>query len=71
MILLTWRLTWYPPVHFPNDWVIILCLFWMSTVCIPRSRWQAAIQALAVLWLFTVYSLQHFPLMFDHLRLLL
>jgi hypothetical protein len=71
LILLAWRLAWYPPVHFPNDWVLVLSLCWISQVCIPRPGFRTAILLLGVLWLFAVYSLQHLPLALDHLRLVL
>jgi hypothetical protein len=71
LILLTWRLTWYPPSHYWNDWLIVLPLYWIFTSCAPKSRAWPAVTLLTILWLFVAYSLQHLPLTIDHLRFVL
>jgi hypothetical protein len=71
LILLTWRVVWYPWSGLWRDWVVILSLYWIFTACAGKSRAWPAATLLVMLWLFAVYASGQIPLTMDLLRLIL
>lgn len=69
LVLLAWRLSWYPRSSLYRDWVAILSVYWILAVVLRGSRERTLLTAIAMVGLFLIYAAGYLPQLLDHLRL--
>lgn len=68
IVVVGWRLTWYPPETAWRDWVLILALYWIFTLRAGNTRAWPPVTALVALGLSLIYLYRQLPHSFEAIR---
>jgi hypothetical protein len=68
IVVISWRLSWYPLHEAWRDWVLLVALYWVFCIRAEGSRSWKPVTAVLMLGLALVYLARQLPYSFETFR---